>query len=256
MVVKCGHLATLLNFIAERPELRPLRPPKWMAVISIVRYGRSLPRARRVSAWCVEGCAVIVPLPKIALTISCCLALGAAAPASAVLPPPPSAAPARPTIAIGDGAISGARLTPYVNVWMMSARRPDGQVTNLGLWTDMFRRRDVDGRAVFERVQGMTFGNGRSWTSVNRFDPANHGADLVGRAPGRWPRDKANLRRQPCHHSLHARARRSRRGPPRGYAGRRLRLRGRHVWDAAGRPAIASGLCRRDPGHRRIQRHL
>ena len=95
------------------------------------------------------------------------LLLSGAAVAQPAAPP----SPRPPTLAVGDGGISGRRLVPYTNAWMFSAVRPDGSRRDLGIWSDVLRRRDVDGRSVFERVQGMTYGNGQMSSTINRFDP-------------------------------------------------------------------------------------
>jgi hypothetical protein len=74
-------------------------------------------------------------------------------------------------IVVGDGTVSGAKLKPYSNAWMFSFVK-DGQRKDQGIWSDVLRFRDVDGRRVFERVQGMTYSNGLSSVTINRFDPA------------------------------------------------------------------------------------
>jgi hypothetical protein len=84
---------------------------------------------------------------------------------------PPAPAPRQPTLAVGDGTISGRRLMPYANAWMFSVRRPDGRQIDQGIWSDVLRRRDLGGRSVFERVQGMTYSNGLMSANINRFDP-------------------------------------------------------------------------------------
>ena len=73
-------------------------------------------------------------------------------------------------IKVGDGTISGARLKPYSNAWMFSFVK-DGKKRDLGIWSDALRYRDLDGKRVLERVQGMTYANGLSSVTINRFDP-------------------------------------------------------------------------------------
>ena len=102
-------------------------------------------------------------LHRLFILLSGAAAIGAA--------PAPTPAPRQPTLAVGDGAISGRRLTPYTNAWMFSVRRPDGSRVDQGIWSDVLRRRDLGGRSVFERVQGMTYGNGLMSSTINRFDP-------------------------------------------------------------------------------------
>jgi len=69
-----------------------------------------------------------------------------------------------------DSAIPGARLKPYSNAWMFSFVK-DGVRKDQGIWSDVMRYRDVDGRHLLERVQGMTYSDGRSSVTINRFDP-------------------------------------------------------------------------------------
>ena len=73
-------------------------------------------------------------------------------------------------IAVGDGTISGAKLKPYSNAWMFSFIK-DGKKRDQGIWSDVLRYRDVKGRRVLERVQGMTYPNGMSSVTINQFDP-------------------------------------------------------------------------------------
>ena len=84
-------------------------------------------------------------------------------------PSPPRAAL---TINVGDGAIDGSHLEPYENAWLVSVHFKDGRIDDRGVWSDLLRFRDVDGRKVFVRTQGVTFVKGRSAVNVNTFDPA------------------------------------------------------------------------------------
>jgi len=102
-------------------------------------------------------------LHRLLILLPSALAIGAA--------PAPTPALRQPTLAVGDGAISGRRLTPYANAWMFSVRRPDGQQIDQGIWTDVLRRREMGGRSLWERVQGMTYNNGLMSSTINRFDP-------------------------------------------------------------------------------------
>jgi len=81
------------------------------------------------------------------------------------------APPAERLIAVGDGTITGAKLKPYSNAWMFSFVK-DGRKRDQGIWSDVLRYRDVDGKYLLERVQGMTYSNGLSSVTINRFDPA------------------------------------------------------------------------------------
>jgi len=76
----------------------------------------------------------------------------------------------RRLIAVGDGTISGARLKPYSNAWMFSFVK-DGKRKDQGIWSDVLRYREFGGKRVLERVQGMTYSNGLSSVTINRFDP-------------------------------------------------------------------------------------
>jgi len=81
------------------------------------------------------------------------------------------APPAGRLIAVGDGTITGAKLKPYSNAWMFSFVK-DGRKRDQGIWSDVLRYRDVDGKYLLERVQGMTYSNGLSSVTINRFEPA------------------------------------------------------------------------------------
>jgi len=76
------------------------------------------------------------------------------------------------TIHVGDVTISGSRLTPYENAWLMSAQYPDGRKVDQGVWTDALRAGNVNGRAVMIRTQGLTYLNGLQSMIVNTFDAA------------------------------------------------------------------------------------
>ena len=86
--------------------------------------------------------------------------------------PPPAAIESQANIEVGDGTVSGTRLSPYANAWMFSLHLPGGQVRDRGIWSDVVRWREQDGRRLLERVQGMTYANGMSSVTINRFDPA------------------------------------------------------------------------------------
>jgi hypothetical protein len=79
-------------------------------------------------------------------------------------------APTQKLIAVGDGTLQGSKLKPYSNPWMFSFVK-DGVRRDQGIWSDVLRYRDVDGRHLLERVQGMTYPNGLSSVTINRFDP-------------------------------------------------------------------------------------
>lgn len=88
-----------------------------------------------------------------------------------------------PVIAPGDGRISGALLRPYDNVWAYTVTTPDGQKHVQGLWTDHVQKTQVEGMPALLRVQGVTFVNGRSSSTVNIFDPVTL-APFSGRQQG------------------------------------------------------------------------
>jgi hypothetical protein len=88
------------------------------------------------------------------------------APAAALAVDPPHA------IHVGDGTANGSRLRPYDNAWLFSATLPDGRTRAQGIWSDHMDAVDQNGRHVLRRVQGMTYLNGVSQSSVNIFDPA------------------------------------------------------------------------------------
>ncbi len=48
----------------------------------------------------------------------------------------------------------------------------DGKRKDQGIWSDVLRFREVDGKRLLERVQGMTYSNGLSSVSINQFDAA------------------------------------------------------------------------------------
>jgi hypothetical protein len=81
-----------------------------------------------------------------------------------------AAVPSQRVIAVGDGTMSGAKLKPYSNAWMFSFIK-DGKRKDQGIWSDVLRFKDVAGKRVLERVQGMTYSNGLSSVTINRFDP-------------------------------------------------------------------------------------
>ena len=82
----------------------------------------------------------------------------------------PAAVASERLIKVGDGTISGAKLKPYSNAWMFSFVK-DGKKRDQGIWSDVLRVKEVDGRRLLERVQGMTYPNGLSSVTINRFDP-------------------------------------------------------------------------------------
>ena len=75
------------------------------------------------------------------------------------------------TVRVGDGAIDGTRLVPYENAWLMSAHAKDGRVVEQGIWSDLLRLQEVDGRQAYVRTQGMTYRKGLSSFTINTFDP-------------------------------------------------------------------------------------
>jgi hypothetical protein len=94
--------------------------------------------------------------------------------AQQVPPPPNDVPPAQkdaPTISFGDGTMSGTRLAPYDNAFLLSYHFNDGRTLDAGIWSDQLRLRDVNGRKAFVRTQGFVYPDGASMWSVNRFDP-------------------------------------------------------------------------------------
>jgi hypothetical protein len=71
----------------------------------------------------------------------------------------------------GDPAVDGSFLKPYDNVWRYSVEMPDGKVIVQGLWSDHLQTTPVDGRQAMTRVQGMTYVNGLTSSTINVFDP-------------------------------------------------------------------------------------
>ena len=82
-----------------------------------------------------------------------------------------NAAPPAEQARASGGGISASRLKPYSNAWMFSFVK-DGVRKDQGIWSDVLRFREVDGKNLLERVQGMTYSNGLSSVTINRFDPA------------------------------------------------------------------------------------
>lgn len=72
---------------------------------------------------------------------------------------------------VGAPAWSTARLQPYENVWRYTATLANGDVKVQGLWSDRMDLVDRDGRKVMRRVQGMTYVNGLTSSTINIFDP-------------------------------------------------------------------------------------
>lgn len=82
-----------------------------------------------------------------------------------------NAAPPAEQARASGGGISASRLKPYSNAWMFSFVK-DGVRKDQGIWSDVLRFREVDGKNLLERVQGMTYSNGLSSVTINRFEPA------------------------------------------------------------------------------------
>lgn len=72
---------------------------------------------------------------------------------------------------MGDGTVSGSRLTPYDNAWLVTQTFAGGRIVEPGIWTDQLRLREVNGRKVFVRTQGMAYFHGKFISSINVFDP-------------------------------------------------------------------------------------
>jgi hypothetical protein len=74
-------------------------------------------------------------------------------------------------VKMGDGTVSGTRLTPYDNAWVVTQTFKDGRIKEPGIWTDQLRLRDINGRKAFVRTQSLFYYDGRYISSVNIFDP-------------------------------------------------------------------------------------
>src|SRR4051794_28908409 len=85
----------------------------------------------------------------IGLALSLVPAPGAAQAGSA--PPAPAN-----LVRVGDGTMSGARIQPYDNIWLVTVRRTDGSVDERGLSSDHVRFRNIGGRRYLTRVEGTT----------------------------------------------------------------------------------------------------
>jgi hypothetical protein len=82
-----------------------------------------------------------------------------------------AAEPAAVAIRMGDGTVDGSILKPYSNVWLYTLTDKDGRVIPQGMWSDHLQMTKVDGRPAWLRVQGTTFVNGRTSSTLNVFDP-------------------------------------------------------------------------------------
>lgn len=71
----------------------------------------------------------------------------------------------------GDGTIDASRIAPYDNALVVTQIFPDGRKVTPGIWTDQVRLREVGGRKVVVRTQGLSYYDGRNLTSVDLFDP-------------------------------------------------------------------------------------
>lgn len=80
--------------------------------------------------------------------------------------------PAATFAAIGAGTTRLRRLVPYDNAFVVTQLFKDGHVAYPGIWTDQLRWRDVGGRKLFVRTQGLAYYDGRFLSSVNAFDAA------------------------------------------------------------------------------------
>jgi hypothetical protein len=87
------------------------------------------------------------------------------------------------TIKPGDGTINGAVIQPYDNLWVYTLNTQDGKKLVQGLWSDHVQKSVADGKPALLRVQGLTFVNGRTSSTVNVFDPATL-APISGRLQG------------------------------------------------------------------------
>jgi hypothetical protein len=80
-------------------------------------------------------------------------------------------APSHVTFMVGDGTVDGSILKPYDNVWLYSVTNESGKVIPQGLWSDHLQMTTSNGKATLLRVQGMTYVNGATTSTLNVFDP-------------------------------------------------------------------------------------
>jgi hypothetical protein len=76
-----------------------------------------------------------------------------------------------PPVEVGDGAIHGDFLKPYMNTFVYTVKFDDGRKITQGLWSDLLQPTTFNGKPALRRVQGMTFVDGRMTSTVNIFDP-------------------------------------------------------------------------------------
>ena len=107
----------------------------------------------------------ILTVAVLAIVLTCAMTF--AQTTQTELPPPAG----DPTVKVGDGTVSGARLTPYDNAWVVTLSAKDGRTEQPGIWTDQLRLREIDGRKVFVRTQGQVYYRGHVQWSINTFDP-------------------------------------------------------------------------------------
>ncbi len=80
-------------------------------------------------------------------------------------------------VRVGDAQIDGRILRPYVNVWRVSTRRPDGSMLTNGAASDVVDEIWLDGRRYLTRAEGTTYirrsggGAGAFEMTFNIFDP-------------------------------------------------------------------------------------
>ena len=74
-------------------------------------------------------------------------------------------------VSVGDGTVQGSRLAPYENAWIVTQTFKDGTKHVPGIWTDRLSLREIDGRKVFVRTQGMLYANMHATASTNVMDP-------------------------------------------------------------------------------------
>jgi hypothetical protein len=79
--------------------------------------------------------------------------------------------PAQSTVHVGDGTLDGSLLQPYNNAWFYTAKSADGKLHPQGIWTDHLQWTTVNGKQALMRLQGITFLNGLSASTINVFDP-------------------------------------------------------------------------------------
>jgi len=86
-------------------------------------------------------------------------------------------------IHVGDGAINGAHILPYDNLWLVQVHYPDGHTEDRGLSSDHLRAREINGRHVLIRIEGTTNVPGPSHPLHGAFNSTFNVFDSISMAP-------------------------------------------------------------------------